>query len=312
MLGFGGQVCAARGDESQARQVTLGDTRVRGERRKERRRHGNVGDAVRRDQIHDRLELGDRDGDDRRAEAQRGAEHEREADRVEERRAGEHHGALVVGTAGAEGADRLLGGRGQVAVREAHALWQSAGAAGERDGREILGLQGGLCVGVAVRSEERFERCGTGGLAAHGCQNHVVEAGAVQCLAHLAREGSEGDGQPRRRAREHARRLIRRPQRAQRRDGGPRAPDAEGHHRPPREIGHGDGHQVARSYPALTQPRGEGGRARGQLAARQRLAGGAVDDREAPPDPRRRGAARRRRQTARWTAPAAGCDGWAR
>ncbi len=145
---------------SQAREVVLVDPRVGRERVEERRRHRDVGHAVRRDELQQGLEDRAGKGDDARAHAQRCGEHEHEADGVEERRRGEDDGSLVEGAGGAEGRRPLLGARGEVAVGEAHALGQAAGAARERHGGEVLGIRraGSAYGSPALERQQRLDR----------------------------------------------------------------------------------------------------------------------------------------------------------
>ena len=217
----------------------------------------------------------------RRPDAQRCAEHEREADRVEERRGGEDHRTLVEGPGGAEGADpcsaaaarlpcvrRTPLGRPPVPLENGTAARSSGSSAGSAYGSPAPSARS-ASIGVASPASPPTT-----------ASIDVVEAGAVQRGANGPARGAKTIASPGHGAREHARRLVGRPQRAQRGDRGARAPHAQRDHRPPRQVGHGDRDQVARPHAARAQPGREGGRARGQLAARQRLAGGAVDDRE--------------------------------
>ena len=89
-------------------EVVLVDPRVGRERVEERRGHRDVGHAVGGDELQQGLEDRAGEGDDPGPDAQRRGEHEHEADRVEERRAGEDDGSLVEVAGGAEGRRSLL------------------------------------------------------------------------------------------------------------------------------------------------------------------------------------------------------------
>jgi hypothetical protein len=271
-------VRAPRDDEAQAPEVVLVHPRVDRERVEERRGHRDVGHAVGGDELEQGLEDRAGEGDDARPDAQRRGEHEHEADRVEERRAGEDDRSLVEGAGGAEGGRALCRTRGEVAVRDAHALGQAAGAAGERHGGERVGPEVGLGVRVCgVAGQERLDRRRARRLAAEDREIDVVQARGGERRAHHWPERGEGDRRPGHRAREHARRLVGRPQGAQRGDRRARAPHPQRHHRPPRQVGHRHRDEVAGAYATGAQAGGEGRRPRGQLAAGERLARRSID-----------------------------------
>ena len=255
------------------------------------------------------------EGDDRRPEAQRRAEHERRGRssgrtarrpgrptaRRRRRRRGRRRSLL-----GRRGrlpcVRRTPLGRPPVPLENGTAARSSGCRSGSAYGSPCAERQQRLdrrrAVGLAAEDRERRRRAGRRSASAA----RTIGAKGAKAIA------SRGTALASTRAR-----LVSRPQRAQRRDGGARAPDAQRHHRPPRQVGHRDGDEVAGAHAAA-----RAGRRRGRPSARPARRASA-----SRPWRRRR---RRRRagSAAAWRsdgvghrrldrpARAAGCDGRAR